>query len=56
MSVDVAVSPHQATTDIDEFQTFPPPSHMNTQIKVNPPRILAFCIGKQIGRLTGKQL
>ena len=41
MSVDVAVSPHQATTDNDEFQTFPP-THINTQIKVTPPAYWLF--------------
>ena len=40
MSVDVAVSPNQAITDNDVFQTLVP--HMNTQIKVTPPRVLAF--------------
>ena len=46
MSVDVAVSPHQATNDNDVFQTVkPPPSpntHMSTEIKVTPPNIVAF--------------
>ena len=49
MSVDVAVSPHKATTDNDVFKTLPPPPpmHMST---------LAFCMGKQTGRLMGRQL
>ena len=54
MSVDVPVSPHQATTDIDEFQTFPPKPHEHTNKSQSPPHIgfLHWEANRQIDRQT----